>query len=104
LKKKGFVYLVGAGPGRPDLLTLRGAEVLARADDVVLDALVDRRVLDHCRPDVKVADAGKRGDGRVRMRQPEINRLLARLAARGRTVVRLKGGDPYFFGRGGEEA
>jgi uroporphyrinogen III methyltransferase / synthase len=102
--KKGFVFLVGAGPGRPDLLTLRGAEALARADAVVLDALVDRRVLAHCRPGARVVDAGKRGHGKVLMRQPAINRLLVRLAAGGKTVVRLKGGDPYFFGRGGEEA
>jgi uroporphyrinogen III methyltransferase/synthase len=104
VKGRGFVFLVGAGPGRPDLLTLRGAEALARADVVVMDALVDRRVLGHAKPDVRVIDAGKRGRGKVLMRQPEINRLLHRLAARGDVVVRLKGGDPYFFGRGGEEA
>ncbi len=103
-RRTGFVTLVGAGPGRPDLLTLRGAEALARAEVVVMDALVDRRVLSHCGPGVRVVDAGKRGHGKVLMRQPEINRLLARLAASGKTVVRLKGGDPYFFGRGGEEA
>ena len=98
------VYLVGAGPGRPDLLTLRGVECLHRAQVVVLDALVDRRVLSHCSPDVKVIEAGKRGGGRVFLRQPAINRLLVRLAKSGKTVVRLKGGDPYFFGRGAEEA
>jgi uroporphyrinogen III methyltransferase/synthase len=99
-----MVYLVGAGPGRPDLLTLRGAECLRRAQVVVLDALVDRRVLSHCSPGVKVIEAGKRGGGRVFLRQPAINRLLVRLAKSGKTVVRLKGGDPYFFGRGAEEA
>jgi uroporphyrinogen III methyltransferase/synthase len=103
-KSRGFVFLVGAGPGRPDLITLRGAEALSKADAVVVDALADRRLLAHCRPGVKVVDAGKRGDGKTLMRQPEINRVLGRLAARGLTVVRLKGGDPYFFGRGGEEA
>lgn len=101
---KGFVFLVGAGPGRPDLLTLRGAEALARADAVVMDALADRRLLSHCRPNVQVIDAGKRGHAKVIMRQPDINKLLVRLGRAGKTVVRLKGGDPYFFGRGGEEA
>lgn len=100
----GGVSLVGAGPGRPDLLTLRGAALLARADVVVLDALVDRALLRHARPGARVVDAGKRGDGRVRMRQPAINRLLVRLARAGKNVVRLKGGDPCLFGRGGEEA
>lgn len=99
-----MVYLVGAGPGRPDLMTLSGVECLCRADVVVLDALVDRRVLSHCSPGVKVIEAGKRGGGRVFLRQPSINRLLVRLAKAGKTVVRLKGGDPYFFGRGAEEA
>jgi len=94
---------VGAGPGRPDLITLRGVQCLAVADAVMIDALVDRRLLRHCRPDVKVLNAGKRGHG-PRIEQPDINRLLLRLARAGKTVVRLKGGDPYFFGRGGEEA
>lgn len=85
-------------------MTLRGAECLRRADVVVLDALVDRRVLRHCSPGVKIIEAGKRGGGRVFLRQPAINRLLVRLAKAGKTVVRLKGGDPYFFGRGAEEA
>jgi siroheme synthase len=60
-----MVYLVGAGPGRPDLMTLRGGECLRRADVVVLDALVDRRILSHCSPHVKIIEAGKRGGGRV---------------------------------------
>lgn len=85
-------------------MTLRGVECLRRADVVVLDALVDRRVLSHCSPGVKIIEAGKRGGGRVFLRQPSINRLLVRLAKAGKTVVRLKGGDPYFFGRGAEEA
>lgn len=71
---------------------------------MVVDALVDRRLLEHCRPGARVIDAGKRGYGRVFMRQPEIDRFLVRLAKAGNTVVRLKGGDPCFFGRGGEEA
>lgn len=101
---KGKVYLVGAGPGRPELLTLRGAECLAEADVVLMDALVNRRLLVHCRPGVKLVESGKRGHGRVFMGQAAINRLMARLARSGKTVARLKGGDPYFFGRGGEEA
>jgi uroporphyrinogen III methyltransferase/synthase len=104
MRRPGKVTLVGAGPGRPDLLTLRGAACLAAADVVVVDALVDRRVLEHGRPGVRVIDAGKRGHGRAILRQPAINRLLVRLAKSGKTVCRLKGGDPYFFGRGGEEA
>lgn len=103
-KKIGTVYLVGAGPGRPDLITLRGAECLALADAVMVDALVDMRLLSHCRPGVQILNAGKRGHGPVAMRQPAINQWLLRLARGGKNVVRLKGGDPYFFGRGGEEA
>jgi uroporphyrinogen III methyltransferase/synthase len=99
-----MVYLVGAGPGCPGLMTLRGAECLRRAETVVIDALVDRRVLSHCSPGVKIIEAGKRGGGKVFLRQAAINRLLVRLAKSGKTVVRLKGGDPYFFGRGAEEA
>ncbi|MBL0349201.1 MAG: uroporphyrinogen-III C-methyltransferase [Elusimicrobia bacterium] len=102
--RTGRVFLVGAGPGDPHLLTLRGAALLREADVVVLDALVDRRLLAHCRKGAAVIDAGKRGHGRVLMRQTAINRLLARLGRAGKRVVRLKGGDPYLFGRGGEEA
>ncbi|HMX95281.1 MAG TPA: uroporphyrinogen-III C-methyltransferase, partial [Elusimicrobiota bacterium] len=102
--RPGRVFLVGAGPGDPGLLTLRGAALLKSADVVVLDALVDRRLLGHCRKETTVIDAGKRGHGRVLMRQGEINRLLVRRARAGERVVRLKGGDPYLFGRGGEEA
>ncbi len=96
--------MVGAGPGRPDLLTLRGAQCLGRADAVVVDALVDRRVLSHARPGAEIVDAGKRGHSRTAMPQESIHRILLRLARAGKTVVRLKGGDPYLFGRGGEEA
>lgn len=102
--KPGTVYLVGAGPGRADLLTVRGAKLLAKADAVVVDALVNPRLTDLCRPEARIVHAGKRGHGEVAMRQAQINRLLVRLARAGKTVVRLKGGDPYFFGRGGEEA
>jgi uroporphyrin-III C-methyltransferase len=86
------------------LLTLRGAACLAQADVVMVDALVDRRVLAHCRPGAKIVDTGKRGHDRARLRQNAINRHMLRWARRGRLVVRLKGGDPYLFGRGGEEA
>jgi uroporphyrinogen III methyltransferase/synthase len=96
----GIVYLVGAGPGDPGLLTRRGAELLSRADVVVYDRLIDPEVLDLA-PHARRVYAGKRpGDSG---RQEEINRILVDEARAGRTVVRLKGGDPFLFGRGGEE-
>ncbi|HOC17336.1 MAG TPA: uroporphyrinogen-III C-methyltransferase [Vicinamibacterales bacterium] len=99
----GTVYLVGAGPGDPRLLTLRGLELLRGADTVVFDALVDRALLEHCRPGVRLFVAGQRDDPHV-LAQDAINRLIVEEARAGRTVVRLKGGDPFVFGRGGEEA
>jgi uroporphyrin-III C-methyltransferase len=99
----GTVYLVGAGPGDPGLLTCRGRDLLAAADVVVHDRLIDRRVLALCRPDAEVVDAGK-APGSVRLTQAAICELLIERARAGRAVVRLKGGDPFVFGRGGEEA
>src|SRR3954471_11993512 len=98
----GTVYLVGAGPGDPGLLTRRGAELLARAEVVVYDHLASPSLLDLAPSALKIC-VGK-SIGHCTVAQPEINRLLVEHARRGRTVVRLKGGDPYVFGRGAEEA
>jgi uroporphyrinogen III methyltransferase/synthase len=103
VKPKGTVYLVGAGPGDAGLLTLRGAELLARADVVVYDALLNRDLLRLAPPAAEVIYAGKRSKDHA-MPQRELNDLLVAKAREGKTVVRLKGGDPYIFGRGGEEA
>lgn len=98
------VFLVGAGPGDPGLLTRRAAELLAAADVVVYDRLVDPVLLSLVRPGAELVDAGKRPGGDARQEQEEINALLVARAGAGEIVVRLKGGDPYLFGRGGEEA
>ena len=98
----GTVFLVGAGPGDPGLLTLRGQELLAGCDAVVVDALANPELLQHCRDGVEVHHAGKRA-GQHSASQAEINALLVDLARQGKAVVRLKGGDPFVFGRGGEE-
>ncbi len=99
----GTVFLVGAGPGDPKLITVRGAEVLALADVVVFDRLASPSLLELAPAAAERVYAGKE-PGRAAMPQEEIDRLLVRRALAGRTVVRLKGGDPFVFGRGGEEA
>ncbi len=99
----GWVWLVGAGPGDPGLLTLLAAHALAQADVVVYDALVDPRILELARPGAALHFAGKRG-GKPSPKQPDISQRLVRHARAGLRVLRLKGGDPFVFGRGGEEA
>jgi uroporphyrin-III C-methyltransferase len=99
----GSVWLVGAGPGDPGLLTLLAAQALRQADVIVYDALVDRRILALKRADATLDPAGKRG-GRPSPQQEDISLRLIRLAREGKRVLRLKGGDPFVFGRGGEEA
>ncbi|MDB4867438.1 MAG: cobA [Cohnella sp.] len=100
---KGKVYLVGAGPGDPKLITVRGLEALQRADCVVYDRLAGPQLLNRARVDAELIYVGKLTD-RHTMKQEDISRLLVDLALRGKTVIRLKGGDPTVFGRVGEEA
>jgi uroporphyrinogen III methyltransferase/synthase len=100
---KGFVYLVGAGPGRADLITVRGAEVLKTADCVIYDKLANPSLLNYACADAEIIHVPKRiGQGSAT--QQQINQLLIEKASEGKTVVRLKGGDPCIFGRGAEEA
>jgi uroporphyrin-III C-methyltransferase len=99
----GWVWLTGAGPGEAGLLTLLAAKGLSQADVVVYDALVDQSILDLAKPDAKLEYAGKRG-GKPSAKQPDISLRLVQLAREGKRVLRLKGGDPFVFGRGGEEA
>lgn len=98
----GKVYLIGAGPGDPQLMTLKAARALWLADVVLVDALVNRACLAHTRPGARVIEVGKRC-GRGSTPQAFIERLLYHYAKTGHTVARLKGGDPFVFGRGGEE-
>lgn len=99
----GKVYLVGAGPGDPGLLTLKGRDCLAKADVVLYDYLANPQLLAHAPSTAERVYVGRRGRGAY-LDQTEINRLIVQKAQEGRTVVRLKGGDPFVFGRGGEEA
>jgi len=99
----GKVYLIGAGPGDPGLFTLRGAEVLQRADVVVYDYLANPRLLSYVKPDAELIYVGKKGGEADPTSQEKIGRLLIEKALSGKVVARLKGGDPFIFGRGGEE-
>jgi uroporphyrin-III C-methyltransferase len=100
----GKVYLVGAGPGAPDLLTVRAVQIMGRAEIVLHDALINKEILAYCAPECVLVSVGKRGGlAAAPQRQERIYTLLTEAAARYSTVVRLKGGDPGVFGRGGEE-
>lgn len=98
---KGCVFLMGAGPGDPELITLKAVRVLQQADVVLLDDLVNPEILKHC-PQARIVPVGKRG-GCQSTPQNFINRMMVALAEQGQSVVRLKGGDAFVFGRGGEE-
>ncbi len=102
-RKTGKVYLVGAGPGDIGLFTLKGKECVEKADVIIYDYLANEEILSFARPDAERIFMGKHGGGLI-MPQGETNRIMVTMAKRGRTVVRLKGGDPFIFGRGGEEA
>ncbi len=99
----GKVFLIGAGPGDPELLTVKGARLLQAADVIVYDRLANADLLDYCRPDAEFIYAGK-APQKHRLSQDEINKILVEKGQAGFQVVRLKGGDPFVFGRGGEEA
>jgi uroporphyrinogen III methyltransferase/synthase len=99
----GTVYLIGAGPGDPGLITVRGRDILTRADVVIYDRLIGAALLEYCRPDAEKIFVGKEA-ARHALPQDEINELLVAHALQGKSVCRLKGGDPFVFGRGGEEA
>ncbi|MEK7847807.1 MAG: SAM-dependent methyltransferase, partial [Chloroflexota bacterium] len=109
--KPGKVYLVGAGPGDPGLITVRAVECLARADVVVYDRLINPHLLSLAQPNAELIYVGKepalslsKGPSQHSVEQEDITALLVAKAQEGKTVVRLKGGDPFVFGRGGEEA
>ncbi|MDW5562483.1 MAG: uroporphyrinogen-III C-methyltransferase [Methanomassiliicoccus sp.] len=99
----GEVYLVGAGPGDLGLITVRGMDLVRSADVIVYDQLANPDLLSQARPGAKLIDVGKQG-GHHKVKQEGINRIIVEEAQQGRRVIRLKGGDPFMFGRGGEEA
>jgi uroporphyrinogen III methyltransferase / synthase len=101
--RKALVYLVGAGPGDPELITVKGVRCIAEADVLIYDYLAAGILLEHARPSCECIYVGKQG-GDHTMAQEEINRLIVAKAREGKVVTRLKGGDPFIFGRGGEEA
>ena len=102
-KRRGKVYLVGAGPGDPELITVKGMKLIQQADAIIYDFLIDERLLSFARKDAELICAGKSSSHHT-MKQEEINQLLAEKAKEHPVVVRLKNGDPYVFGRGAEEA
>ena len=102
--RRGRVILLGAGPGDPDLVTVRGMNALCEADAVVYDAWAPKELLDFAPAGAALHDVGKHGDDAPTLTLPEIAELLVALAREGKTVVRLEVGDPFVFGRGGEEA
>src|SRR3954454_893328 len=101
--RDGIVYLVGAGPGDPGLMSRRSLELIAAADAILYDRLIPHGALEGARPDCELRYVGKQ-PGAATTDQSQVNELLVGLAREGKTVVRLKGGDPLVFGRGGEEA
>ena len=103
MSKTGTCFLVGAGPGDLGLVTLRAKELIEHADVIVYDALANPEMLGWARSDAEIIFAGKRA-GEKTLSQAEINALLVETSRLGKNVVRLKGGDPFVFGRGGEEA
>jgi len=103
MAKEGFVYIIGAGPGDPGLITVKGLSCISKADVIIYDHLVSEELLSHAKATIRFIYAGKEG-GAHTLTQDEINHRLVEEARKGRTVVRLKGGDPFIFGRGGEEA
>ncbi|MGZ4941380.1 MAG: uroporphyrinogen-III C-methyltransferase [Halobacteriota archaeon] len=102
-KPKGKVFLVGAGPGDPQLLTRHAEQIIRQADVILFDKLVDKRIIALASPSAELIDVGKDPHNH-KVPQHEINELLIRQAEQGKLVIRLKGGDPFLFGRGGEEA
>ncbi len=103
MTETGKVYIIGAGPGDPGLITVKGAQAIGRAGVIIYDHLVSEELLGYARKDARLIYAGKKG-GDHTLPQEEINRLLVKEAQQGQIVARLKGGDPFIFGRGGEEA